>query len=142
MSTTLLPLHILAKLYLETVIMNKKSINTTKNSNKASLDYQKGKYRALWRSVLTQWCMDVANNSNKRYMRGVKYKAAQWLKNNRNEFNTVCGLADLDPKDVIAKIEYALGNGFKWRNDKRKEEPLDLDKIEKPSKHGKKGKEL
>jgi hypothetical protein len=117
--------------------MNKKSINMTIINNNSRLNYQMGKYRALWRSVLTQWCMDVSNNSKRRYMRVAKYKAAQWFKNNRSEFNMVCGLADLNPDEVIGKIEHALKKGLKWRNDKRKEEPLDLDKIENPFKQSK-----
>lgn len=91
-----------------------------------SIDYEIIKCRALWRAIITQALMDAASNSKKAINKKNKIKAIQWLKSNNADFDMVCHLADLNPNYVKSKVKHALSQGCKWRQDKRKKNPISI----------------
>lgn len=88
--------------------------------------YESLRIQAMWRSVITQALIDAANTSKKKCNKINKIRAIQWLRGDSEDFHTICALADMDADYVKAKVKDAMQRGCKWRKDKNRTGPIDI----------------
>ena len=69
----------------------------------------------LWKAVLMQQIMDIKSISNKQEASSYRKDAHSWLYHNRNDFDMVCDLMDLNPGYVREKIQQASKDHYQWR---------------------------
>lgn len=71
-------------------------------------------YLHLWRAVLDQVLQDLTYEGNGKEDKKARINAWEWFKNEQEDFDLVCDLADLDPirtrRELNNLIEIKYGN--------------------------------
>jgi hypothetical protein len=80
--------------------------------------------RSVWKSVIGQALLDASCQSKQAKKIRAKIRALQWLREKSTDFDMVCELAGWNPSVIRKKINIALRNGCKWRQDNRSYENL------------------
>lgn len=75
---------------------------------------------ALWRAVITQALMDVANQSKRSDERMERARALVWFSLKNPDFILVCALADLDHHYVLKQAKEAIKRRCRWRKGGKK----------------------
>ncbi len=62
----------------------------------------------------------------KKFAKKQKIEALKWLLDERNnsDLKRVCCFADLEYQKVLTKVKIALSNGCRWRNDNKRDTPI------------------